>query len=217
NDFNDYQLAVKVPKNYVVWATGDLQNVDEVLQPQIAARYKQSLTADDVIHVATATEMQERKVTQQNEWNTWKFTAKNITDVTFSISKDNVWDASSVVVDAKTGRRVSMQAAYADGSEYFTHVVKWGKMELKWYSENWPGIPYPYSKMTAFQGFGDMEYPMMVNDAVRKQHIDAQYLLNHEIAHTWFPFYMGTNETRYAFMDEGWVVAFEYLIGTEQY
>lgn len=217
NDFNDYQLAVKVPKNYVVWATGDLQNVDEVLQPQIAARYKQSLTADDVIHVATATEMQERKVTQQNEWNTWKFTAKNITDVTFSISKDYVWDASSVVVDAKTGRRVSMQAAYADGSEDFTHVVKWGKMALKWYSENWPGIPYPYSKMTAFQGFGDMEYPMMVNDAVRKQHIDAQYLLNHEIAHTWFPFYMGTNETRYAFMDEGWVVAFEYLIGTEQY
>jgi hypothetical protein len=32
NDFNDYTLEVTVPKNYVVWATGDLQNTDEVLQ-----------------------------------------------------------------------------------------------------------------------------------------------------------------------------------------
>jgi aminopeptidase N len=28
------------------------------------------------------------------------------------------------------------------------------------------------------------------------------------------PFYMGINESRYAFMDEGWATTFEYLIGT---
>jgi hypothetical protein len=28
------------------------------------------------------------------------------------------------------------------------------------------------------------------------------------------PFYMGINETRYAFMDEGWATTFEYLINT---
>ena len=26
SDFNDYKLTVNTPKNYVVWATGDLQN-----------------------------------------------------------------------------------------------------------------------------------------------------------------------------------------------
>ncbi|HZI69396.1 MAG TPA: M1 family peptidase, partial [Hanamia sp.] len=33
NDFNDYKLSIKAPKNFVVWATGDLLNPDEVLQP----------------------------------------------------------------------------------------------------------------------------------------------------------------------------------------
>jgi hypothetical protein len=36
----------------------------------------------------------------------------------------------------------------------------------------------------------------------------------HEIAHSYFPFYMGINETRYGFMDEGWATTFEFLIGT---
>ena len=33
-------------------------------------------------------------------------------------------------------------------------------------------------------------------------------LTAHEIAHTWFPFYVNTNEERYAWMDEGWVTLF---------
>ena len=37
-------------------------------------------------------------------------------------------------------------------------------------------------------------------------------MVAHEIAHTYFPFYMGINETRYGFMDEGWATTFEYLI-----
>ena len=41
----------------------------------------------------------------------------------------------------------------------------------------------------------------------------AQLVQDHEIAHTYFPFYMGINESRYAFMDEGWATTFELLIG----
>ena len=41
----------------------------------------------------------------------------------------------------------------------------------------------------------------------------SRFVAEHEIAHTYFPFYMGINETRYAFMDEGWATTFEYLIG----
>jgi hypothetical protein len=33
NDFNDYSLEVTVPKNFIVWSTGTLQNPNEVLQP----------------------------------------------------------------------------------------------------------------------------------------------------------------------------------------
>jgi len=71
--------------------------------------------------------------------------------------------------------------------------------------------------MTAFQGFADMEYPMMVNDSQMGDPVFAQLVQDHEIAHTYFPFYMGINETRYAFMDEGWATTFEYLIGIAEH
>jgi len=59
--------------------------------------------------------------------------------------------------------------------------------------------------MTAFQGYADMEFPMMINDSSTPDLQFSQFVLNHEVAHTYFPFYMGTNETNYPFMDEGWV------------
>ncbi|MBS1947016.1 MAG: M1 family metallopeptidase [Bacteroidetes bacterium] len=216
NDFNDYTLAVTAPKNFVVWATGDFLNADEVLHPEIAHRLKTSYTSDSVIHVATLDEMQQQKVTQQNNWNTWKFKANHITDVCYAVSNHYSWDAGSTVVDTKTNRRASMQAAYNNSSEDFHHSVEWGKYALKFFSTQYPGVPYPFVKMTAFQGFADMEYPMMVNDAHVSNMAFAQLLQDHEMAHTYFPFYMGINETRYAYMDEGWATTFEYLIGIDE-
>ncbi len=213
NEFNDYQLAVKVPKNYVVWATGDLLNPDEVLQPAISQRLKDSYSSEKVIHIASFDEMQQHKVTQQNDWNVWKFSAKHITDVCFATSKNYVWDAASVLVDAKNNRKASVQAAYNDTAKDFHQSVKWTQFALKYFSTEWPGVSYPFPKMTVFQGHANMEYPMMVNDATTSNIKFAQMVQDHEIAHTYFPFYMGINETRYAFMDEGWATTFEYLIG----
>ncbi len=217
NDFNDYNLSVKVPKNYVVWATGDLLNPDEVLQPAISKRVKDSYTSDAVIQIANFDEMQQHKVTQQNDWNTWKFTTKHITDVCFAVSKNYVWDAASVIVDPKNNRRASVQSAYNDTAKDFHHYTKWSQHSLNYFSTKWPGVSYPFSKMTSFQGYADMEYPMMINDATTKDLKFSQMVQDHEIAHTYFPFYMGINETRYAYMDEGWATTFEYLIGQEEF
>ncbi len=216
NDFNDYTFSVKVPKNFIVWATGDLLNPDEVLQPSFSSRLKESYTSDSVFHIATLDDLLSDRVTRQNAWNTWKFKATHITDVCFALSDHYVWDASSVVVD-KNGRRVSLQAAYNNNASDFKQSVKWQQNSMKFFSNNWPGVPYPFSKMTAFQGHADMEYPMMVNDGTTSNFRFSQLVQDHEIAHTYFPFYMGTNETRYAFMDEGWATTFEYLIGIEEF
>jgi hypothetical protein len=67
--------------------------------------------------------------------------------------------------------------------------------------------------MSVFQGFADMEYPMMVNDASTGSPVFSRLVQDHEIAHSYFPFYMGINESRYAFMDEGWATTLELLIG----
>jgi len=218
NDFNDYTLRVRVPANYVVWATGTLQNPQQVLQPAAAKRLKQSMTSDAVVHVATAADLARNGVTAQQPTNTWVWTARDISDVTVGLSNHYVWDAASVVVDAATKRRASVQAAFADSTADFHQSVKNGQYALGWFSNpaNWPGVAYPFPKMTAFQGFADMEYPMMVNDSPQKDPKFAQFVQDHEIAHTYFPFYMGINESRYAFMDEGWATTFELLIGRSE-
>ncbi len=50
---------------------------------------------------------------------------------------------------------------------------------------------------------GGMEYPMMANDAATASNMFTVSLTCHEIAHTYFPFYTGINERKYAWIDEG--------------
>ncbi|MBA2685057.1 MAG: M1 family metallopeptidase [Gemmatimonadaceae bacterium] len=213
SDFNDYDVTVRAPANFVVYGTGTLRNPEQVLQPEIAKRLASSMTSDTVIHVAVPSEFGAKKVTLANEVNAWHFTASNIPDMTFAISDHYDWDAASVVVDDVTHRRASVQSAYNDSAADFHHMVGYGRHALAWFSRNWPGVPYPYEKTTIVQGSADMEYPMMVNDGTNADTSDSKFVAEHEIAHTWFPFYMGINETRYGFMDEGWATTFEYLIG----
>jgi len=217
NDFNDYTLKVTVPKNYLVWATGTLRNASGVLQPEYVQKLQASFSSDSTIHVVTAQDLANKNITTQNATNTWVWTSTHISDVALAASNHYDWDAASVVVDDKAQRRVAIQAAFADASEDFHHYVAFAHNTLDWFSHNLPGVPYPFPKTTSVQGFADMEYPMMVNDSHEKDLVFAQLVQDHEIAHTYFPFYMGTNESRYAFMDEGWATTFELLIGTAEH
>jgi hypothetical protein len=213
NDFNDYTLRVCVPQNFIVWSTGTLQNPDAVLTPSYARKLARSMTSDEIINIATPAEIVKGKVTTPGDRNTWIWTANDIPDMAVGISDHFVWDASSVVVDDAAGRRASVQAAYNDTAKDFHHMVEYGRHALDWLSHHWPGVPYPFPKTTIFQGYADMEYPMMVNDNTTPDPAFSRFVAEHEIAHSWFPFYMGINESRYAFMDEGWATTFEHLIG----
>ena len=191
NDFNDYSLEVTVPKNYIVWATGDLQNANKVLQSTFAKRLNDSYTSNDVIHIATTEDLKEKKVTAQKDMNTWKWKATDISDMTIAISDHFVWDAASVVVDDATKRRASVLAAYNDTAKDFHRTVAYGQHSLDWLSHKSLGVPYPFPKTTIVQGFADMEYLMMVNDGTNEDTSFSKFVVEHEIAHTWFPFYMG--------------------------
>lgn len=213
NDFNNYELSITVPKNFLVWATGELQNENDVLQPAFVSKFAASKTSDKTINIATQSDLDSKKVTVQSETNTWKWKAQNISDMAACISDHYVWDAASVVVDNKTNRRSSVQAAYKNESVNFKRSVEYSHHALDWLSNNWPGVPYPFPSSTVVQGFADMEYPMMANDSHQQDPVIQRFVAEHEIGHSWFPFYMGINEHRYGFMDEGWTTAFENLIG----
>jgi hypothetical protein len=213
SDFNDYNVTLNVPKNYVVVGTGTLQQPENVLQPQILDRYKQAFTSDATVNIVTPQDLLSKNVTAQNTSNNWQFTATNVPDVAFGLSDHFDWDGCSVMVDDKTGRRAGAFAMYNDTAADYHHVAQYAKHSLDWLSHNWPGVPYPYEKTTVFHGYAGMEYPMMANDESYQDTMFSRFVAEHEIAHTYMPFYMGINETRYGFMDEGWATTFEYLIG----
>lgn len=213
SDFNNYTVTINAPGNFVVWGTGTLQRPETLLQPEFASRYNNSFTSDSVIHIATADEMKAKRVTSQGAVNSWTFNATGIPDMAFAISDHYAWDAWSVVVDEKTKRRTSVQSAYKPESDDFHKMALNAGLSIKWFSREWPGIAFPYEKMTVFNGEDGMEFPMMANDGHFPEHDFARNVAAHEIAHMYMPFYMGINETRFGFMDEGWATALELLNG----
>ncbi|MEP6682861.1 MAG: M1 family peptidase, partial [Parafilimonas sp.] len=201
SDFNDYDVTINVPKNYIVVGTGTLQQPEKLLQPEILKRYNQSFTSDATINIITPQNLTAKNVTTQNAVNSWRFIANNIPDMAFGLSDHFVWDGCSVVVDDKTGRRAGAFACYNDTAADYHHVAQYARHSLDWLSHNWPGVPYPYEKTTVFHGYAGMEYPMMANDETYSDTLFSRFVAEHEIAHTYMPFYMGINETRYGFMD----------------
>jgi Peptidase family M1 domain len=213
SDFNDYTVTINVPKNFLVWGTGTLQQPEKLLQPEYLRRLRESESSDQAIRIVTKEDLARKQVTIQNPVNSWVFSAIKIPDMAFGISDHYNWDGASAVVDDKTGRRASAFAAYDEQSKDFQYMTSFIRHAMQWFSRNLPGVPYPYEKMTVFRGFSDMEYPMMCNNSSETDTSFTKFTAEHEIAHTYMPFYMGINETRYGFMDEGWATAFEYLVG----
>lgn len=213
SDFNDYDVTIRVPDRFVVWGTGTLRTAADVLQPDALRRYRAALTSDTTIRIASLADMRSGTVTRRGGMNAWRFTATNVPDVAFGLSDHYVWDGGSVVVDPARPR-VTVEAAYNDTAPDFRHMVRFASGSLAWISAaaNWPGVPYPYEKTVVFQGGAGMEYPMVVNDDAYADTAFAKFVAAHEILHTYFPFMTGINESRYAFMDEGWTTAFELLL-----
>jgi hypothetical protein len=203
NDFNNYDVEITMPNNFIVWATGVWQNPEQILNPEYADRYKTSRTSDQVVNIIKPEDVRRGKITQNKGQHTWKFKAEYVPDFAFATSNKYLWDAASVVVDDKTGRRTVVGAAYNPDSKDFYEVARFGRETVDFLSRQMPAIPFPYPNITVFNGSGGMEFPMMVNDGSYGL-AEAAEVTAHEIAHTYFPFYMGINERKYAWMDEGW-------------
>ncbi len=203
NDFSDYDVRITVPQNFVVWATGLLQNPKEVLQPEILKRFRQAQRTSEVVHIVTP-EDSARVTRAARDWNTWHFKALHVPDFSFATSDHYLWDAATIEVGKDPAHSVFISAAFKKEAENFRHAVEIARKSIVYYSDEMPAVPYPYPAMTVFNGAGGMEYPMMVNEGSPKAWSGMVHVTSHEIAHTYFPFMMGVNERKYAWMDEGW-------------
>lgn len=211
NDFCDFTTSITVPADYVVWATGDLRNSKDIFKEKYQQRIEQAEREDGFINIIDSTERLER-ITRSETSNTWIFEAKHVTDAVFALSNHYMWQSSSLVVDKTTGRRTRVDAVFNPKHKDYFWVVGDARKTVESMSYRFPKWPYPYSHETVFDGLDQMEYPMMVNDNPLEDRSESIELTDHEIFHTMFPFYMGINETKYGWMDEGWATIGEWLI-----
>jgi hypothetical protein len=212
NDFCHFNAEITVPGKYAVWATGNLTNAGEVYQPEIVKRIDIAGKTDSVTAVITESDLKNGTATQKNAFNTWKFDADNVTDLAFALSDHYIWKAASLVVDSATGRRTRVDAVFNPIHKDYYDVAGYACETVETMSFTFPKWPYPYPHETVFDGLDQMEYPMMVNDNPLDKVADEIELTDHEIFHTMFPFYMGINETKYGWMDEGWATMGEWVI-----
>ncbi|WP_347157007.1 M1 family metallopeptidase [Pontibacter chitinilyticus] len=212
NDFCNFNAEITVPKNYVVWATGNLQNASQVLNKKYVKRLEQAEKKDAIITIIDSTDLKQQDITTDNASNTWKFEAKDVTDFVFATSDHYMWKSTSLVVDPKTKRRTRVDAAFNPVHKDFFEVINFARKTVEAMSYTFPKWPFPFPHETIFDGLDQMEYPMMVNDNPLEDREASIELTDHEIFHSMFPFYMGVNETKYGWMDEGWATIGEWII-----
>ncbi|SCW84444.1 M1 family metallopeptidase [Mucilaginibacter sp. NFR10] len=215
NDFCHFSAEITIPGDYKVWATGDLKNAGDVYDSRIVKRIADAGASNKVSDIITEDDIKAGNITKNNPTNTWKFEADSVTDFVFAASNHYLWKASSLVVDPKTGRRTRVDAVFNENHKDYYAVVDYARKTVEVMSYKFPKWPYPYQHETVFDGLDQMEYPMMVNDNPLEDKADAIELTDHEIFHTMFPFYMGINETKYGWMDEGWATIGEWLVSPE--
>ncbi|MET0242980.1 MAG: M1 family metallopeptidase [Flavitalea sp.] len=212
NDFDNFRVSVSVPAAYQVWATGDLKNADDIFKKEIVARITDAEQKDEIIDIITQTDIRNGNVMLPNTTNTWLFEATNVTDFAFALSNHYVWQARSVLVDSSENRRTRVDAVYDPEHIAYSKVAVYTAKTVELISHYFPKIPFPFSHQTVFDGLDAMEYPMMVNNLPFEAHNERLELTVHEVFHSIFPFYVGTNETRYSFMDEGWATFSEFFL-----
>lgn len=203
NDFNNYDVKITLPNDFGVWATGELQNPQDVYTQNILTKYSEAQVSADIVNIISKSDLESGSplFSSTSENNLWYFKAKNVCDFTFAASSKYLWDGKSA--DAG-GKKVFVSAVYSPNAVTFYEACEIASRTVEMMSKDLPGIQFPFPKITVFDGRGGMESPMMVNMSTGNERIWTVHTVVHEVAHSYFPFYMGINERKYAWMDEGW-------------
>ena len=193
NNFGHFDVKLDVPGGWLVGATGVLQNPDEVLTPTARERLSHALESDSVRSIVGPDEVGPGKSTAAGERLVWHFVADTAGDFAWATSSRYVWDATRATIPGKGP--VPVNLLYVPWrAQQFAQAGPYARHALEFYSGLW--IPYAFPVLTLADGpENGMEYPMIIFSAAGAS--------DHEAGHEWWPMTLGTNETWYPFMDEG--------------
>ena len=216
--FGNYKVAITVPGDHVVMATGQCQNYPAVLSATQLARWNKAQTSfSEPVEVVTLDEAKNAEKTPVSTTKTWVFNADNVRDFAFGSSRKFIWDALATNVE---GKKVMSMSAY--GKEAYGLYRKFSTKAvahtIKSYSKF--SIPYPYPVAQSIEAANGMEYPMICFNYGRTEK-DGSYteatkngmlgVVIHEVGHNFFPMIVNSDERQWSWMDEGLNSYVQYL------
>lgn len=217
-EFGDYEVAMTVPSDHIVAATGELQNANQVLTSEQRDRLEQAENADRPVFIVSPEEALENEREGVSDTKTWRFAAQNVRDFAWGSSRKFIWDAKGHRQAGAEQELVMAMSFYPkEGgslwSDYSTEVVI---HTLEVYSRFSFDYPYPTAQSLNVGFVGGMEYPMMTfngprttlqDDGSRTYSLSEKTFLIgvviHEIGHSYFPMIVNSDERQWTWMDEG--------------
>ena len=196
-EYGDIDYEVTVPAGFIVAGSGLLQNPTEVLTAAERGRLATAVKSDTTIAIVTPDELSSGAARPRTDGTqTWRFRAEHVRDVAWAASPEFLWDASG-------WDGVLAQAYYRpSATDTWKDAAKMSRYSIQEYSTRW--LRYVYPQISAVEGpVSGMEYPMVAMEAKGQDGPDLYNVITHEIGHMWFPMTVGSDERRYAWMDEG--------------
>ena len=217
--FGNYDVAITVPSDHIMEATGELQNRREVFTPKMLERYVLAEKSyDKPVIIVTQEEAEAKEKTKATSKKTWRFKAQNVRDFAFSTSRKFIYDAMAVKIGGKNVMALSLYPKEANPlwEEFSTKTVA---HTLKSYSKYTLDYPYPKAVSVSAEDQG-MEYPMICWNYGRPglagfTPMDVKFgmisVIIHEVGHNFFPMIVNSDERQWAWLDEGFNTFLQYL------
>jgi hypothetical protein len=225
--FGNYKVAITVPADHIVAASGECQNYAQVLTSEQKQRLKKAETSKTPVIIVSQTEAEkaEKRENKNPGKKTWIYKADNVRDFAFASSRKFIWDAM-LTEPYNNGRKIWSMSYYPkEGNplweQYSTRAVE---HTLKSYGNRTFEYPYPVAISCHATSGGGMEYPMISFNGGRPEE-DGTYseatkygmigVIIHEVGHNFFPMIVNSDERQWAWMDEGLNTFCQYLAEKE--
>ncbi len=202
-EYGNIDYTVTAPSNMVVAGSGELLNPTEVLTPAQIGRLARARASDKAVFIRTAADVTNPEAHLPRKNLTWHFRCNQTRDVAWGASRAFIWDAAKI--DLPSGRKALAQSVYpveSAGDSAWGRSTEFVKGCIELYSKEWYEFTYPVATNVAGNVNG-MEYPGIVFCSSGSVQGNLWGVTNHEFGHNWFPMIVGSNERKYAWMDEG--------------
>ncbi|HET7603274.1 MAG TPA: M1 family metallopeptidase [Gemmatimonadales bacterium] len=203
-DYGDIDYTIDVPWNFLVIGPGTLLNANEVLTAEERTRLERARQSDKTLPIIAPSEVGKATTRPGRSGRTkWHYKMENTRDVAWSASPAFVWDAARInLPEGKTALAMSVYPVEAVGDTLWSRSTEYTKYTIETFSKSWYPFPWP-TAISVGGPVGGMEYPALVFDDYHWSGKSFMAVTVHEFGHSWYPMIVGSDERRWAFMDEG--------------